>query len=161
MSVQQLSASGPILCFKISGTLTRTEVSQMQSAAVDGIRLWRKVRALVVREDLRGWEKTSGWEDTSFADEHDPNIERMAIVGPEEWRDWVYAFAGRGFRPLAIEYFSPQQLARPGNGCQTPLRIHNEFGNHDSFESLQDGLTATGLQSFARNIESLEARPYQ
>jgi len=110
MSVQQQNATGPILCFRISDTLTRVEVSHMQSAAVDGIRQWGKVSALVVLEDFRGWEKASGWEDTSFADEHDPNMERMAIVGPEEWRDWVYAFAGRGFRPVAIEYFSPQQL---------------------------------------------------
>ena len=82
----------------------------MQSAAVTGIKHWRKIRALVILDDFLGWEKGSGWEDTSFADEHDSNIEKMAIVGPEEWRDWVYAFAGKGFRAVAIEYFLPLQL---------------------------------------------------
>jgi SpoIIAA-like len=110
MGVQQLGSTGSILRFKVTETLTRAEVGSMQAAAAAGIRLWGKVSALVILEDFLGWEKASGWEDTSFVDEHDPNIERMAFVGPKEWRDWVCAFAGKGFRSVAIEYFLPLQL---------------------------------------------------
>jgi hypothetical protein len=110
MSVQQLSSTGSILSFKVSGTLTRAEVGNMQAVTVAGIRRWGKVSALVILEDFLGWEKASGWEDTSFVDEHDTNIQKMAFVGPEEWRDWVCAFAGKGFRPVAIQYFLPLQL---------------------------------------------------
>jgi SpoIIAA-like len=110
MSVQQLSSTGSILCFKVTGTLTRAELGSMQAAAVASLGHSAKVNALVILENFLGWEKASGWEDTSFADDYDPSIEKMAIVGPEEWRDWVCAFAGKGFRPVAIEYFLPLQL---------------------------------------------------
>jgi len=112
MSVQQLSSSKPILSFKVTGTLTSLEVGSMQAATLAGIRNWGKVSALVIIEDFLGWEKGPGWEDTSFANEHDQNIEKMALVGPEQWRDWVCAFAGKGFRPVAIEYFLPSQLEK-------------------------------------------------
>jgi hypothetical protein len=110
MGVEQLSSSKPILCFKVMGMLTRSEVDWLQSKAVAGIANWGKVRALVILENFEGWKKGPGWDDMSFSSEHDRNIERMAIVGPEHWRDWACAFAGKGFRSVAVEYFEPSQL---------------------------------------------------
>jgi len=66
----------------------------------------------VTLEDFLGWEKGPGWDDMSFSNEHDRNFEKMAIVGPEQWRDWACAFAGKGFRSVAVEYFVPSQLER-------------------------------------------------
>ena len=110
MSVFRLSSSKPILSFKISGTLTRADLGQLQTTAIERIEDWGKVSALVILNDFLGWEKGAGLEDMFFAPEHDRNIEKIAIVGPEQWRDLVYAFAGKGFRPAAIEYFLPSQL---------------------------------------------------
>ena len=110
MGVDQLSSSKPLLCFKVTGTLTAGEVNWLQSKAVAGIRSWGKIRALVILEDFQGWKKGPGWDDMSFSNEHDPNIEKMAIVGPEQWRDLVSVFAGKGLRPVAVEYFLPSQL---------------------------------------------------
>lgn len=112
MGIDQLSSSKPILCFKVTGTLTKEEVDWLQSKAVAGIKSWSKVRALVILEDFQGWKKGPGWDDMSFSNEHDRNIEKMAIVGPEQWRDWACAFAGKGFRSVAVEYFVPSQLER-------------------------------------------------
>ena len=112
MGITQLSSSKPVLCFKVTGTLTSAEVAWMQSKAVAGINSWGKVRALVILEDFQGWKKGPGWDDMSFSNEHDRNIEKMAIVGPEQWRDWACAFAGKGFRSVAVEYFVPSQLEK-------------------------------------------------
>ena len=115
MGVYQVRSAKPIICLKVTGRLTKTELSQMQVAAIAGIKDWGKVSALVILEDFIGWEKGSGWEDISLADEHEQKIEKMAIVGPDQWRDWVCAFVGRGFRPMAIEYFLPSQLRQARN----------------------------------------------
>jgi hypothetical protein len=112
MGVEQLSSFSAILHFKVMGTLTKGEVSWLQSKTVAGIKRWGKVRALVILEDFQGWEKGPGWDDMSFSNEHDRNIEKMAIVGPEQWRDWACAFAGKGFRSVAVEYFVPSLLQR-------------------------------------------------
>ena len=112
MGVEQLSSSDATLHFKVTGTLTIGEVNWLQSRAVAGIKRWGKVRALVTLEDFQGGGKGPGWDDMSFSNQHDQDIEKMAIVGPEQWRDWACAFAGKGFRSLAIEYFVPSQLER-------------------------------------------------
>ena len=57
MGVEQLSSSNAILHFKVTGTLTRGEVSWLQSKAVEGIKRWSKIRALVILEDFQGWKK--------------------------------------------------------------------------------------------------------
>jgi hypothetical protein len=112
MGIYQLHSSKPILRFKVTGTLTRSELSLLQAAAVAGIKDWGKVNALVILEDFQGWKKEPGWDDMSFADEHDRNIQKMAVVGPEKWRDWVCAFVGKGFRSAMIEYFLPSQIEK-------------------------------------------------
>jgi stage II sporulation SpoAA-like protein len=110
VAVQQLNSSKPILCFKVTGTLTRTELAWLQSKAIAAIKDSGKVRTLVILEDFHGWKKGPGWDDLSFANEHDRNIEKMAIVGPEQWRDLACVFAGKGLRSVAVEYFLPSQL---------------------------------------------------
>ena len=69
------------------------------------------LKILVVTEGFDGWEKSQGWGDWSFADRNDSFIEKIAIVGDEKWRDLVFAFSGKGFRPFAIEYFDSGQEA--------------------------------------------------
>ena len=110
MSVFRLSSSKPILSFEVTGTLTRAEFGQLQTTAIDRIEDWGKVSALFILKNFLGWEKGPGWEDMVFSLDHERNLEKMAIVGPEQWRDLVCAFVGKGFRSAAIEYFLPSQL---------------------------------------------------
>ena len=42
--------------------------------------------------------------------EQGQQIEKMAIVGDEKWRDDALAFTAKGFRPTAIEFFAPLRL---------------------------------------------------
>ena len=112
MGVFQLSFSKPILCFKITGKLTSDELKQLQATAKAGIENWGKISVMVILENFLGWEKGPGWGDISFASKYDWNIEKMAIVGPPQWQDWVCAFVGKGFRSVATEYFLPTQLKK-------------------------------------------------
>jgi len=38
------------------------------------------------------------------------DIEKMAIVGDEKWKDDVIAFTAKGFRPTAIEFFAASRV---------------------------------------------------
>ena len=115
MGVEQLSSSSATLYFKVTGTLTLGEVSWLQSKAVAGIKRWGKVRALVTLEDFQGWKKGPGWDDMSFSNQHDQDIEKMAIVGPEEWRDWACAFAGKGLIDLPWPFRRTYFLIKSSN----------------------------------------------
>lgn len=109
MGVYQLHSAKPTISLKVTGRLTKAELSQMQSAATVGIKGWGKVSTLEILEDFLGWE------DVSLADEDEQKIQKMAIVGPEQWRDRVGASVGRGFCPMAIEFFLPSQLKQARN----------------------------------------------
>jgi|SRR5262245_26027036 len=112
MAFTMIDAGGPIISAKISGELGRSEVSQMQDAALDAIRRCGKISALFILDDFHGWKRETGWGDLTFMTEHDRDIARIAVVGEEQWRDLIFAFLAKGFRQAAVEYFLPADLAK-------------------------------------------------
>jgi hypothetical protein len=112
MAFTMIDATGPIISAKVSGELGRSEVSQMQAAALDAIRRCGKISALFILENFKGWKRDENWGDISFMTAQDENIAMIAVVGEEEWRDLIFAFLAKGFRQAAVEYFLPADLAK-------------------------------------------------
>ena len=112
MAFTIIDASGPVISAKISGELGKSEVSQIQAAALDAIRRCGKISALFILENFRGWKREPDWGDVTFLTEHDKDIAKIAVVGDEEWRDFAYAFLAKGFRQPEVEYFLPGDLAK-------------------------------------------------
>jgi hypothetical protein len=78
-----------------------------------------KIVALVILDDFEGWERNDDWGDVSFVLEHDTDIEKMAIVGRERWRDEALMFAGAGLRRTPVSYFIDSDSARAWLGDKT------------------------------------------
>ena len=112
MPITVIDATGPIVSARISGTLARSEVSQMQAAALEAIQRCGKISALFILDNFKGWKREGDWGDITFMIEHDNDIVRIAVVGDEEWRDLIYAFLAKGFRQAAVEYFLPADLTK-------------------------------------------------
>ncbi|HEU4345076.1 MAG TPA: STAS/SEC14 domain-containing protein [Candidatus Binatia bacterium] len=112
MAFAVIDATGPIISAKIRGELTKSEVSQMQAVALEAIRRCGKISALFILDNFRGWKREGDWGDITFLTEHDKDIAKIAVVGDEEWRDFVYAFLAKGFRQAAVEFFLPADLAK-------------------------------------------------
>lgn len=112
MPITVIDGTGPIVSARISGTLARSEVGQMQAAALEAIQRCGKISALFILDDFKGWKREGDWGDITFMIEHDKDIARIAVVGDEEWRDLICAFLAKGFRQAAVEYFLPADLAR-------------------------------------------------
>jgi SpoIIAA-like len=104
--------TGPIISAKISGELGKSEVSQLQAAALDAIKRHGKINALFILENFQGWKQEGEWGDVSFMIEHDKNIAKIAVVGEDQWRDLIYAFLAKGFREAEIEFFLPADLTK-------------------------------------------------
>jgi hypothetical protein len=111
MAFTIIDTSGPIISATISGELGKSEVTQMQAAAVDAMRRFGKISALFVLDNFRGWKREPDWGDVTFMTEHDQEITKIAVVGEEQWRDLVFAFLAKGFRQAEVEYFLPVDLA--------------------------------------------------
>mgnify|MGYP003556418866 CR=1 FL=1 len=110
MSFTVIESSGKLISVKITGGLKKAELDQIQTIASELIKREGQIKMLVILEDFLGWERGADWEDMNFQEEHDRDIEKIAIIGDEKWRNLVLAFTGKPFRPVAIEYFTPSQL---------------------------------------------------
>lgn len=107
-----VDGTGPIINVKISGEIDKTEVTQIQAAALGAIQRCGKIRALFILDNFHGWKRDGNWGDISFMTQHDQEISKIAVVGDEQWRDLVCAFLAKGFRAAAVEYFVPTDLPK-------------------------------------------------
>jgi len=112
MAFTMIDATGPVISAKISGELSKSEVSQLQAAALEAIRRSGKISALFILENFQGWKREDQWGDVSFLTGHDKDIAKIAVVGEDKWRDFIYAFLAKGFRQAEIEFFLPADLAK-------------------------------------------------
>src|SRR6266480_255884 len=112
MAFTIIDATGPIISAKISGELSTAEVGQLQAAAAAAIGRCGKISALFVLENFQRWKKGGDWGDIRFLTAYDKDIVKIAVVGDEEWRDFIYAFLAKGFRQAAVEYFLPGDLEK-------------------------------------------------
>ena len=112
MPVEIIDASGKLLQIKVRGMLKKADYDRIIQIAKQAIAREGKVRALAIVEGFEGWERHEDWGDVSFMMEQGQNIEKMAIVGDEKWRDDAFAFTAKGFRPTAIEFFPASRLTQ-------------------------------------------------
>src|SRR4249919_1161001 len=110
MPVDIIDASRKLVQVKIRGVLTKADHERIMQAAKEAIAREGKIRALIIAEGFEGWERSEDWGDVSFMMQEGQQIEKMAIVGDEKWRDDALAFTAKGFRPTAIEFFPPSRL---------------------------------------------------
>ena len=110
MPVEIIDASRKLVQVKIRGVLTKADHERIIRIAKEAIAREGKIRALIIAEGFEGWERHGDWGDVSFMMEEGQQIEKMAIVGDEKWRDDALAFTAKGFRPTAIEFFPSSRL---------------------------------------------------
>jgi hypothetical protein len=104
--------TGSIVTVEVTGRLTESVLAAVQSRMAEIIREQGKVRILVFTTAFEGWQKSGEWNDFTFQNKNDRYIERMVIVGDEQWKDLALMFTAKGFRPFPIEYFAPVDLAK-------------------------------------------------
>ncbi len=113
MSATIVDTAQGILTVKISGKLMRAELAAVQKQAGEILRQEGRMPILILTEDFQGWGPGGDeWGDISFQDQHDQFIERLAIVGEEEWADLALIFVSKGLRRFPVEYFPPADLAK-------------------------------------------------
>jgi stage II sporulation SpoAA-like protein len=103
--------SGNVFRVHVSGVLCQAELKEVQAAVAREIHRLGTIRLLFVLEGFEGWEPGAGWNDLAFYTEHDQDIDRIAIVGDERWREESLAFAGKDVRRAAVRFFPPEERA--------------------------------------------------
>ena len=110
MSIEIIDAMGKLLQLKVRVMLKKADYDRMIQIAKEAVEREGKVNALIILEAFEGWERREDWGDVSFMTEQGQHIEKIAIVGDEEWKDDAFAFTAKGLRATAIEFFTPSRL---------------------------------------------------
>lgn len=63
-----------------------------------------KIRWYFEMQDFEGWNINGFWEDLKIDAAHEKEYEKIAIVGKEQWHDWVARFM-KPFTNAEIKYF--------------------------------------------------------
>ncbi len=102
-----------ILVFRVSGKLHAHDFVSAWQAGEEQIQEEGNIRILVLYDGFEGWDDDLIGEVTNpgFMEDQDEQIEKIAVVGDERWREPTELFMLKGLRKAAVEYFEPDQEA--------------------------------------------------
>jgi hypothetical protein len=103
--------SPQVIRVEVTGRLTSQQWHATLKDVAKRFAPGRSTSILLIAEGFEGWEP-GNWDDLSFQREHDAQIERIAIVADERWRDRVLMFAGQGLRKVDIRFFTPAEMSQ-------------------------------------------------
>jgi hypothetical protein len=119
MACEITQAGEDVVRIRISGQMCVSDLRMAHETLMAIMNKGGILKLLIMFENFQGWEHSSAWEQTSFMPDQDKQIQKMAFVGEEQWRDKVYAFAGKGLRTFEMEYFQPSECAEAERWLQT------------------------------------------
>jgi|SRR5918993_4251274 hypothetical protein len=105
MPISLTPENGNIYRLEILGTLRSRELADCQNILTGEMGRVGAVRLLVLLEGFEGWEPRDDWRDLTFYAKHGDAVERIAIVGDDEWRGRMLMFAGSDLRKAPVEFF--------------------------------------------------------
>ena len=105
MSVSFTKESEDLFAVSVEGILTFNDLKEIQNNVSTAIDRNRKIKVLLLAENFSGWAKEGDWGNLDFLLEHDPYIQKIAVVTSEKWKDWILAFLGAGIRKASVEFF--------------------------------------------------------
>ncbi len=102
-----------ILVFRVSGKLHAHDFVSAWQAGEEQIQEDGNIRILVLYDGFEGWDDDLVGAVTSpgFMEDQDEQIEKIAVVGEDRWREPTELFMLKGLRKAAVEYFEPDQEA--------------------------------------------------
>ena len=105
MSVSFAKEPADLFVVSVEGILTFNELEEIQDNVSTAIDRSRKIKVLLLAENFSGWGKEGDWGNLEFMFQHDPYIQKIAVVISEKWKDEVFAFLGAGMRKASVELF--------------------------------------------------------
>jgi len=98
----------------IGGVLQERDFLAFQRSLAAELEGAGRIRLLVVLTGFEGWAPGATWRDLAFYVRHGDDIERIAIVGDDRWRDEALMFAAADLRKAPVTYFGAIDAAQAG-----------------------------------------------
>ena len=100
---------GKVLEVDLHGKLSREDYQKVGPEIEKLIHRHRKIRILVTMHDFDGWDAGALWEDLKWEAKHFNHVERLAMVGDEQWQKWMAGFC-KPFTTATVRFFPFERL---------------------------------------------------
>ena len=90
---------------QIKGIFSFEDLKEIENKVRAEINHSQKIKLLILAEQFSGWGKDGDWGDLTFMYEHDPYIEKIAVVAKGKWKDQILMFVGADRRQASVEFF--------------------------------------------------------
>jgi hypothetical protein len=101
---------GKILVVHVSGKLVKADYEHFVPEFERLVSQHGKLRLLFDMTDFHGWELSAAWEDFKFGIEHFADIDRLAMVGDQQWQHGMAIFC-KPFTKAMVRYFEQADAA--------------------------------------------------
>jgi hypothetical protein len=111
MTISSQKIADRVYQITLSGLLTWAEFqSFLAQAETENVFATGKIKFLLLLEAFTGWEPGEQWSDVSFFFKHDPDIEKIAVVGESRWQDDMQIFLFADYRQAEVKFFTETDL---------------------------------------------------
>jgi stage II sporulation SpoAA-like protein len=105
---------GKVLEVAVHGKLTHSDYTRFIPEFERLVKQHGKIRVLFEMSDFHGWDAAALWDDIKFDLKHFSDIERLAIVGDQQWEKGMSVFC-RPFTTATIRYFDQAAIETARN----------------------------------------------
>lgn len=99
-----------IIALRVSGKLTASDFKTLRPYLEEKARQHGSLRVLFLMEDWHGWESFAAlWEDLKTDVRLNEYVERLAMVGEEDWERWMTTLS-KPFAKGQLRYFDRSQI---------------------------------------------------
>ncbi len=103
-------SGGNVVGIRATGTLTRDDYDQLAPYLEAQMAAHAPLRVLVLLDDWHGWDSLGAlWQDVKLDAHLATRVERVAMVGDENWQRWATLLASP-FTRGTVRYFSRDQM---------------------------------------------------
>ena len=111
MAISSQPIADRVYRITLSGLLTWAEFQNfLAQAEAENVFATGKIKFLLLLEAFTGWEPGEQWSDVSFFFKHDPDIEKIAVVGESRWQDDMQIFLFADYRQAEVKFFTEPDL---------------------------------------------------
>ncbi len=110
MAISWSKDADGILEIRVSGKVSVDDFLALQGGQLSPLASESNHRVLIIGDAFDGWQE-GDWEQVGFNEEADRKMAGMAVVLEQKWHDQASLFMATDLRPVAIEFFTPDQLA--------------------------------------------------
>ncbi|TVR63017.1 MAG: STAS/SEC14 domain-containing protein [Candidatus Competibacteraceae bacterium] len=111
MTISSQKIADRVYWITLSGLLTWAEFQNfLVQAETEKVFATGKIKFLLLLDEFTGWEPGEEWGDVSFFFKHDPDIEKIAVVGESCWRDDMQMFLFADYRQAEVKFFAETDL---------------------------------------------------